>query len=1235
MSGGRVMRCCRVVVLCCVVFGCALGGVARAEGLKPWWGLSAGERPTDLKTGVAKDAVAQLVVSATAGEFALIEGLAAENGELFDEEAGHEGEPDPATVALVSFDAKASVVQADLETLYGPERRVEVTGGPGDAGGSSPYVITFPGQAFCSVSVSTRCVHVPVVSGELPGLFFGRPSLSGGKAEANLTEVSGGALRGDGQIIVDAQNRGDGPTSGTVTVTDTLPAGLKAVQIEASAGGIPPHGNSRPVSCSLKTLTCSYEPYVLEKVSHLPVLAPYEQIEVRITVELQPGAASGEQNTATVSGGGAPRAVNAAHAIEVNGTEKFGVEDWELIPENVGGSPDTQAGSHPFQLTNITTFNSGPPDKEGQPTTVGTPKDVIGELPAGFLGNPTPFAQCTDQQFSKQPESPGGTNECPAASAIGVATVTFNEPNNEHFETATAPIFNMKPLPGEPARFAFKALGLIPAFLDASVRTGSDYGVTITSSNIIQIASLLSVKLTFWGVPGDARHDPQRGWECIKGFGSCPISTATSPPPFLAMATSCEAPFQSTVHADSWGSFEDPSQQADPVTYRLPEGLVGCNRLPFGASIGVTPDVPDASTPTGLSVDVHVPQTASLNPEGLAESTLKNTTVVLPEGVALNPSGADGLEACPEGQVGYSGSEGEHDLFTPGLPSCPNASKVATVKIKTPLLPNPLEGEVYLATQDTNPFGSLVAMYLIAEDPVSGTLIKLAGEVKPDAATGQLVTTFNDTPELPFEDLELHFFGGERAPLGTPSHCRSYKTSATFTPWSGGQAATPSSSFQITSGPHGTPCPGTSLPFTPTLTAGATNIQAGSFTPFNTTMSREDGQQNLQAIRLQMPAGLSGLLSSVKLCGEAEADAGTCGPESLIGETIVSVGLGNEPYSVTGGKVYITGPYQGAPFGLSIVNPAVAGPYNLGQVIVRAKIEVDPHTTALTITTDPTGPYAIPHILDGIPLQIKHVAVTINRPGFTFNPTSCNPKAITATLNSSENTTFPLTVPFQVTNCATLKFTPKFTVSTSGKTSKAHGASLTAKLSYPTTPQGTQANIAAVKVDLPEQLPSRLSTLQKACLAAVFEANPANCPTESIVGHAIVHTQLLPVPLIGPAYFVSHGGEAFPSLTIVLQGYGVTVDLVGTTLIRKGITSTTFQSTPDVPFESFEITLPEGKNSALAANGALCKAKLNMPTAFRAQNGVEIHQTTKMSVTKCPKTKAKKNTKSKKKPKKK
>jgi hypothetical protein len=1040
--------------------------------------------------------------------------------------------------------------------------------------------------------------------------------MTSGSRPTNLAEG------GEGQITVVAQNRGDAATSGQTTVIDKLPAGLEAIRISGTAGEPPPRGNNRgPVNCAPKTLTCTFN----------GSLQPYEQIEVTIFVAVLPGAASGEVNAASVSGGGAARSSAVSSPIEVDGRTRFGIEDYQLIPESPGGSIDTQAGSHPFQLTSVVNLDSQTPDRKGLPRTVALPKDIVAELPTGFFGNPTPFAQCTDLQFSKQAGTDEHiTNECPVQSAIGVVALIYNH-GLLGFDTTVDPIFNMRPLPGEPARFGFKVGGVVPVFLDTSVRTGRDYGITVTSSNIVQVDWLLSVKLTFWGVPGDPRHDNQRGWECLEKFGSCNPSTDTVPPPFLVMPTSCGEPYESTIHGDSWEAAGKPREEAEPVTYRLPELVDGCNHLPFSPKISVAPDVSEGSTPSGLTVDVHVPQEAALNPEGLAESTLKDTTVALPQGVGLNPGGADGLESCSEGQVGFTGKEAgelERDLFTPGLeePFCTNASKIGTVRIRTPLLPNALEGEVYLASQNANPFGSLVAMYMVVQDPVSGTLLKLAGEVKPDPVTGQIVTTFKNTPELPFEDLELHFFGGARAPLSTPSLCGSYTTTASFSPWSGNEPATPSSTFDITSGPNGGPCHDP-LPFSPALTAGTTSIQAGGFSPFTMTMSRPDGSQNLQAIQLKMPPGLLGTLATVKLCPEAQANAGTCGPESLIGHTTVSVGVGGNPYSVTGGEVFITEGYKGAPYGLSIVNPAKAGPFDLGKVIVRAKIEVDPITAVLTITTDTSGPYKIPTILDGIPLQIQHVNVIIDRSNFTFNPTNCSQLPITGSLTSDQGASEALSVPFQITNCAVLAFKPKLTAKTNGKTSRANGASLSVKLTYPAGPY--DANIARVKVDLPKQLPSRLTTLQKACPAATFNSNPAACPSASIVGHAKATTPVLPTGLEGPAYFVSHGGEEFPQLIIVLQGYGTIVHLVGSTFISKaGVTSSTFKQIPDVPVGTFELTLPQGKYSALAANGNLCTiTKLAMPTSFVAQNGAVIHTNTPIVPTGCGKHKAKKASK--------
>lgn len=1131
----------------------ALALASPVAAASPWWHMAFEGRPANVRPGSAEDAVQEVKVSgANEGSFIL------NSLEVYHEnqEAVHFEE--------FKFDASAQEVREGLERIWGTGT-VEVTGGPGDATGSKPYVIKFVG------SRGDQAVE--------------QMEVAGSGAEVSITEPSEG--RSDGEIVVNASNLGEADVHGEntpITITDKLPPGLTAIKTEAFlSGGL----NPQRVKCVQPVGPCTWDGTV----------APYNGIEMVISIHTGTGAKSGEVNEATVSGGGVlgstlrqPVSVSAAPAA-------FGVQKYELKPEEAGGAPDTQAGSHPFQLTTTVSLNQEPNPLKA-PALV---KDLNFQLPPGLIGNPTPFSQCSDVDFTNG-FSEGG---CATNTVVGVAAVkvAFNV-FGATVDTFVVPVFNLKPSVGEPARFGFWIQG-VNVFLDTAVRTGGDYGVTVSVKNISQEAILLASQVTFWGVPGDPRHDSARGWDCINDGSPCAPLGEVSPPPFLILPTSCTGPLQSSVQSDSWAQkgFFGSNPTSEPM-----EALDGCNRLPFGPSIVVAPDGQQGSTPTGLTVGIHVPQDLIVDRAALAESNVKSTTVALPAGVVLNPAAADGLQACSEAQVA---------LEVHSAPVCPEASKVGTVSIKSPLLPDALTGSVYLAAQNENPFGSLIALYLVAQDPVSGTLVKVAGEVKPDPVTGQLVSTFDNTPQLPFEDLELHFFGGDRAPLATPALCGTYTTSASIEPWSENPPSTPSSSFQIISGPNGSSC-SSPLPFAPSLTGGTTNIQAGGFSPFTMTMSREDGQQSLKSIQLHMPPGLLGTLSSVRLCGEPQADAGTCGSESLIGHTIVSVGLGGDPYSVTGGEVFITGPYEGAPYGLSIVNPAKAGPFDLGKVIVRARIEVDPHTAALTVTTDSNGLYAIPQILDGIPLEIKHVNVTIDREKFTFNPTNCGKLQITGSLGSDQGATSSLAIPFQVTNCATLAFKPKFAVSTSGKTSRANGASLHVKLTYPSGPY--DANIARVKVDLPKQLPSRLTTLQKACPARTFEVNPAACPVASIVGHAVAKTPVLPVPLSGPAYFVSHGGEAFPSLIIVLQGYGTSIQLVGTTFINKaGITSSTFKAVPDVPVGTFELTLPQGKDSALAANGNLCASRLTMPTVFTAQNGVSIHQTTHIAVTGCAK----------------
>ena len=603
------------------------------------------------------------------------------------------------------------------------------------------------------------------------------------------------------------------------------------------------------------------------------------------------------------------------------------------------------------------------------------------------------------------------------------------------------------------------------------------------------------------------------------------------------------------------------------------------------------------------------------------------------------------------------------------------------MRIKAPAISEEAFGSVFLATPYANQFsepghpgGSLLALYVVARIPNRGVIVKSAGKVEANPVTGQLTTVFEDLPQLPFTTFTLSFRQGETSPLVSPPGCGSFTATAQLTPWSNLSQvlSVESPAFQIVQGFGGGVCPSGGVPpFGPGIVAGTENPNAGAYSPLDLRITRNDGEQEITGFSSLLPIGLTADLSGVEKCSEADiqlarAKTGAeeeaypaCPAGSEIGHTLVGAGVG-QVLAWAPGKVYMGGPYDGAPFSIAAITSADVGPFDLGTVVVHLPLEINPETAEVSIPAGAAD--QIPHIIRGIVVHVRDIRVYINREKFMLNPTSCDPLTFGATvIGGGANPTNPagydpvtVNAPFRVTACQALKFEPRFLVTTSAKTSKADGASLTAKLTYPTGALGQDANIKQVKVDLPKQLPSRLTTLQKACTAAQFASNPAGCPAASLIGTASAVTPILPVPLVGPAYFVSHGGEAFPDLEIVLQGDGVTIILTGNTFISKaGITSSTFKTVPDQPVTSFEFTLPEGKFSALAANGDLCSAtktvtvkkrvtvkvhgrkqtvtrkvkqtepeSLVMPTEFVAQNGATIHQTTAVSVTGCGKARA-------------
>lgn len=925
----------------------------------------------------------------------------------------------------------------------------------------------------------------------------------------------------------------------------------------------------------------------------------------------------------------------------------FGVQSVEVAATNENGAPDTQAGSHPYALTiNLALARKplsqrqreaglGDPGPLGEEITEGDVRDIESTLPAGVMVDLLGVPRCPEQQLARQ--------RCQAASQVG--TVTLDTPFALLSSVGATPVFNIAiSSPSEAGAIGFTVGGVgFIAHLVGSDHAGGDYGISALVSGIPQVADADGLTLTLWGDPSAASHCHQT----VTG-GPC-VAVPEVSEAFLTLPTSCPAEATPTevaeasmsASADSW---QEPGIWTSPIDSAPLPPQSGCEHLSFTPSIAVQPETETADEPTGITIALRLPHNESSH--SLSEASMREAVFMLPTALAVSPSAVSGLSTCSEAQVG---------LDSPAPAACPPASKLGSVQAGTPLLDHPVYGSVYLAEQGNagpgqgaNPFGSLIAMYVIIEG--AGVDVKIAGEVSLNETTGQITARFPNLPQIPYSELLIHFFGGPRAAL-VPRDCGSLSTTSVLTPWSAPQSgapARPQSTFTVSSG-----CP--SGAFSPRLIAGTSSNQAGSYSPIVETFARGDGEQELYAAQERLPEGLLGSLVGVPLCPEPQARRGACGAESLIGEVNVAAGPGPDPVHVSG-KVYFTGPYDGAPFGASVVVPAKAGPFDLGTVVVQVAISVDPRT-AQAIATVP-GP--LPLIFAGVPLQIKQVTLTIDRPNFIYNPTSCAPASFTAPITGSLGAVVTDTLRYQASGCAALKFEPRFALRTTGVPNRKDGIGVAAKLTMPAAPKagasgagataaggapGTaaggaggpdaasgsatngQANFAKVRVELPRQLSARLTTIQRACPASVFEDNPAACPSASRVATVKATTPILPVPLIGPAYFVSYGGTKFPELVIVLEGYGVTAQLHGETFIAKGVTSVTFPAIPDVPVSSFELYLPPGPYSALAGNGHLCKERFTMPVVFVAQNGHEVRERIKVGVGDCGKPSAKRATK--------
>ena len=1052
-----------------------------------------------------------------------------------------------------------------------------------------------------------------------------------------------------GSYLLTVTNVGSQASDGTpVTITDTLPPGVEFTSIltpetnSTGSGGVAGgfEWEKRQVfGCSESELksgpnsgrwqvSCTYEKSVpaadvLSVGINVAVNTVQRNVSVLNEAQVQGGGVSVVAKTGEPAGtsGADPNLVNASRA-------SFGIEDFSLNVYDPDGRLDDQAADHPYQVKSSFFLNSAPalhPTGSSQYEPASSAKDVVVYLPLGLVGDPLAAAQCPERDVHS------ASTLCPASSKIGTVAADLG---GNLFGAPAEPkgLYNLTPEQGYPAEFGFQVLGLELVLYPSVVRTPSGYMLRVASPGILDSGvgnpfSTLGASLTFFGDPN-----------ADNGSGNAPAA-------FFRNPSDCTTePQKARIEADSWVK---PGEWVSKEVDVYPEGISGCDLLQFDPTLQVKPsETTQSDTPSSYEVDLKVPQSTD-EFSILGTPDLRDATVTLPHGVSLSPSAANGLVGCqstgpeginigsedvtPEGRdlgdpeatelgaghLGGDGSPYDDGLYHTAPGHCPTRSDVGEVEIKSPLLASTLKGHVYVAQpqcggaaqtpcgEGSATDGQLYGLYLeVAGD---GVIIKLHGKVSANPQTGQLETTFAENPQLPFEDLKLKLTGREqeRAPLSNPQTCGPSTTVSELTPW-GGATVEPTAEFDT----MGCSDP---MSFGPAVTVGTVNSIAGNFTSFVTTFTRKDGEQDLANASLDLPLGLSGMVSKVLLCAGPQADLGTCPEASRIGTVNVAAGAGSEPLWLSG-PVYLTGPYKGAPFGLSIVVPAVAGPFNLGDVVERATINVNPQTAQVTVTSDP-----LPQIRDGVPFRLKTVNVTIDRPEFIFNPTNCSQLRVTGSVSGdmpdgSAGTTVPVSTPFAATGCKNLPFKPSFAVSTQASHTRNDGASLHVTL----TSGSGQANVGSVKVDLPKQLPSRLSTLKLACPEAVFAANPASCPAGSVVGSVVAHTPVLPVPLTGPAYFVSHGGAKFPELIMVLEGDNVTLDLAGETFISSaGITSSTFRQVPDVPVTSFELTLPTGSHSALAGNGNFCEGAMYMPTEIRGQNGAAIKQNTKVTVTGC------------------
>jgi len=904
-------------------------------------------------------------------------------------------------------------------------------------------------------------------------------------------------------------------------------------------------------------------------------------------------------------------ALLALMVLPTSALAAFGFEDLDVTFTDENAAITTQAGSHPFAMTTtfkVNTFVNG----EGKEVPEGETKDLTLSQIEGLAGNPTATPRCPAANFIELSES---GPRCPTATAVGIAAIRGDfAPISAADEGALhLPVYNLEPPPGVAAQLGFNVLGE-PVTVQLTVSDEYPHNIVASIESIPQVLFFYSSEVTIWGNPADEAHDPLRG-KCVGeaaipteepvSKGLCPVDVPDEP--FLTLPRACLGPLQTTLQATSWEGedAEDSVLTHDEATPPNPQGITGCESLEFQPQTQAQATTAAAESPSGLDFSIQVDDEGLTSVDGRANADIRKVEVTLPEGVTANPSAANGLGACTKAQ---------YESASVASAGCPDASKLGTVDVQTPILENTtLHGEVFLAEQDNpstttpgaeNPFDSLLAMYMVIRDPTLGIVVTQAAKVQPDPQTGQIVTTVEDLPQFPLSEVELHLHGGPRAPLVAPPTCGSHAIKALLTSWTG-KTVESSSSFTTTFGPNGSPCPSGAPGFNPGFEAGSINNAAGAFSPFYMRLTRNDGEQDMTRLSSVLPPGVTGKIAGVAKCpdlaiaaaavktGRAELASPSCPGSSQIGRVMVGAGVGSSLTYVPG-RMYLAGPFAGHPLSIAVITPAVAGPFDVGTVVTRVALDLNPETAQVEVDGSASDPF--PRILQGIPLKLRELEIYVDREGFTLNPTSCNPMQVQASLLGS-STAAQLTDRYQAASCSALGFAPKISLRLKGGTRRSAHPALRAEVKA----RAGDANIGAVTAVLPRSAFLDQGHIRTVCTRVQFNANA--CPAGSVYGYARAFTPLLDEPLEGSVYLRSNGGEReLPDLVAALKGT-VDFNLVGFIDSVDSRLRSRFVSAPDVPVTKFVLSMQGGAKGLIVNSENLCAKKQRARIRFTGHNG--------------------------------